>query len=799
MALALGFASIDADALTLGRLNVQSTLGEPLRAEIAVTDLSPAEADGLRISIAAPPAFRSAGIPYSTALADVRITLQKRPDGQMMVQLNGGRSLNDPFIDLLLEVNWSSGRIVRDYTVLLDPPVARQAAAPVAPTAPQTSAAPAQPPAAALQEAAAPVPAPIAPPATGSNVQLTVRPGDTAGNIANSRKPAGVSLDQMLVALLRANPEAFVDGNVNRMKSGAVLALPDDAQVRAAEPDEAARVVKAQSKDFGEYRRRLADNASGARTGASTRQASGKLQASVEERSAANTSTDKLKLSQGGAAGAAASAAENKLARTRQAQATNARAAELAKNLADLKKLQATGGVASAAAPSTRASATAALTVPIPVAGPAAGANARTPGASAAAAASLAAALAAKSPANTMVGPGAAPDADVAPMAEPGLLAGWLDNPLMLGAAGLLAALLAFLLYRVLKRRRPDSADSAFPESQLPREPFFGASGGQQVDTADSHSSMASSMSYSPSQLDASDADPIAEADVYLAYGHDLQAEGILREAMRLHPERAAIPLKLLEIHATRRDLRAFRALASDVHKMTKGTGPDWACVVELGRELDPGNSLYQAESAGAAPLQTPAAAPRTTAYAAPSVTPPPAPLMPSIVPLNFDLSLPKTFTPAPPARTQPPAPGMPVTPGSAPKTSRPPEFNHEADDLIDTEPGVPESIHGIAAVDDITHPATLRGNLSDASGFIDFDIASLSKRTSRTGNTGPASLHTLDDKGENPNAIKLALARELQAIGDIDGARSLVQEVAHDGTGDLQAKARQLLAQLQN
>ncbi|WP_405054675.1 FimV family protein, partial [Variovorax sp. UMC13] len=168
------------------------------------------------------------------------------------------------------------------------------------------------------------------------------------------------------------------------------------------------------------------------------------------------------------------------------------------------------------------------------------------------------------------------------------------SNPLMLGGGALILLLLAFLAYRLTQSRRRDAGESVFLESRLPKDSFFAASGGESVDTRN-RNSVVSSLSYSPSQLDTGDVDPVAEADVYLAYGRDLQAEEILREALRINPERVAIHLKLLEIHAKRRDLRAYEALAADVHKLTGGTGSDWNRVVDMGKELDPGNPLYEA------------------------------------------------------------------------------------------------------------------------------------------------------------------------------------------------------------
>lgn len=135
VAVVLGIASTDASAFALGQLKVQSALGEPLRAEIDVTEMAAAEAESLKINVASADAFKNAGVPYNAALSDVKATLQRRAGGQYVVRLTGSRPLNDPFVDLLLEANGSSGRMVRDYTVLLDPPATRQPA-PSAPITP---------------------------------------------------------------------------------------------------------------------------------------------------------------------------------------------------------------------------------------------------------------------------------------------------------------------------------------------------------------------------------------------------------------------------------------------------------------------------------------------------------------------------------------------------------------------------------------------------------------------------------------------------------------------------------------
>ena len=858
VALALGLVATEASALSLGRLNVQSALGEPLRAEIEVTEISAAEADGMKLNIASADAFRAAGVGYNAALSDVRTVLQRRADGRYVVRLTGNRALNDPFIDLLLEANWGSGRVVRDYTVLLDPPSSRQtatAAAQASPTAPQIGVAPRAAPPVVVQTAprrqrpaapaAEPAPAPANTVRTGSGEgqQVTVRPGDTASKIAGAYKPADVSLDQMLVALLRNNPDAFIGGNMNRMKAGAVINVPSAAQAGGTAPDEAKRTVTAQSRDFNDYRQQLAGNAPTSKVAGADRQAGGKIQTNVEDRNAAAASPDKLTISQG----VAAKAAADKLAQARQSQENSARVAELSKNITELNKLQTAAGTpapaaTAPAAPGGPAAPAASAPATPTAAAPASPAAAVTPAAPASAAVPAAnvpgvtvpvatpdaVAPAASSPATAPATPSAAaPEASSkAPAAAPakaappppqGFFAELMDNPLMLGGAALIALLIAFLLYRVLGRKRQDAGDSVFLESRIPKDSFFGASGGESVDTKNRHSSVASSLSYSPSQLDAGDVDPVAEADVYLAYGRVLQAEEILREALRTSPDRTAIHLKLLEIHAKRRDLRAYEALAADVHKLTGGAGNEWNRVVEMGRDLDPGNPLYQAgvrqAAAAAAPVEQAVTVPLdlpTMPIVPEPVAPPPA-FVPSVAPLDFDLDLSKPAPLAPAAAPvpTPPSASLPPMPQARPPAVAP-EINYEQtvrgslgdghdvdlENDFDTAPAALEPITRIATQpdEDHTQPATLRAGLPGESGYIEFDMSAMTGRAPLETERG--GLESLDD-GESPHAIKLSLARELQAIGDAEGARSLVEEVAAEASGDLKAQARHLLTQL--
>ncbi len=880
-----GLHAPDASALTLGRVSVQSALGEPLRADIDLPQITPAEAESLRATLATPDVFRAQGLEYSPTLTGVNVTLQRRSDGSMALRLSSDRPINDPFVDLVIDASWSAGRIVRSYTMLFDPPSLRRpapavtaaaqvTAPPAANAASAARPAPAPQPQPRAQTAAATAPAPAARPqpsaaprqaASPAPDEVVVRPGDTAGRIASANRPAGVSLDQMLVAMMRANPEAFIRGNVNRVRAGAVLQLPDEAQAQATPPAEARQIIAAQSRDFNEFRRRLAAAAPKAEVAAADRSASGSVQTQVEDRKAATAAPDKLTLSKGGVQ---ASRAEEQLAKDKQAHEASARMAELSKNISDLNKLSAASPAASAASAAAAAPAAASASAPNDDAKAQAGLGATgpQPAASAPAAAASAAADSASAPASAASAaqePASAPassPAAVAPQADageqPSFLSTLMEEPRVPGAAlAIILALLGYGGWRAAKRRRAQAADSAFMESRVPPDSFFGASGGERVDTSNGGGAN-SSLAYSPSQLDAGgDVDPVAEADVYLAYGRDLQAEEILREAARHHPERVAIPAKLADIYAKRQDRKAFENVARDVQRLTNGQGPDWNRVAEQGRSIDPDNSLYQAGTptaaeASASPAPD-AVAPGAFASAlagaaaaaglAQAEAPAPAPAAPAPASadtsnddLDIDLDLSgDALSEAPPAAEAPTAPppassfaqaaaaaasatAEPETPpappslpdldlsgfempsdpqGSALATAAadderidPPEFSASDLTMLDDEPGT--------APDAAAAQEPREFDLGDLSLDLDLPNANASAEAAPASEAAAPAADG-ETAADDPLATKLALAEEFNAIGDSEGARTLIEEVIAESSGELKARAQRLLADI--
>lgn len=858
----LGLSSTGAWALSLGRITVQSALGEPLRAEIEVPEINAEEAASLTAKIAPAQAFANAGLEYNQAIASLQASLQRRADGRAYIRLSSDRPINDPFVDMIMEVSWSSGRILRDYTMLFDPPVLRKPVAPT-PTLPQVSAT--TPPSAAQttspapsvaapepqRSTALPRPAVTAAPvssaktpnpsiAADSSKQVVIKAGDTAGKIAASTKPAGVSLDQMLVALLRANPDAFIKNNINRIRSGAVVDIPTTAQAQDIPAAEATQTVIAQSKDFNEFRRNLANNAPVAAVGSASRTTSGAIDTKVEDKKASASTPDKLTLSKGAVQAKAIDAnatKEAKIAKERADKEAAGRAAEISKNISDLKKLGGSTVASSAPAvmPSQPKAATSAPVANVPVAAVTAAPAASTPVSSPPV---VAAAVSApvSAPAKPKI---AAPTPE--PVESPGLIDELLENPLLpVGAGGLIALLGGFAFWRARQRKKSQShMDSSFLESRLQPDSFFGASGGQRVDTNNESSATGSSMVYSASQLDAADdVDPVAEADVYLAYGRDLQAEEILREAVRTNPGRLAIHTKLLEIFAKRRDAKNFESTATQAYQLTGSNGPDWIRICEMGLAFDPTNPLYQ--PGGAPNNAAPAGAPSDNSTFGSSTIPQsahaemgdsvagvdldldldfslddePASAISEVsgnsftqtavdtvkmsaaeaganAPIDMDMDMGMDFDLSEPAALQEPAAAI----AALPEVQEPmPEISMSMDGLNlsdDSEHPLPDFNATAPAPVAVAAPATPAID----SGMLEFDLGSLSLDLDTPSNETPTEAP--DGVNDDPLETKLALAEEFVSIGDEDGARALIEEVVAESSGEMRAKAQRALANL--
>ncbi len=587
-----------ANAAGLGKLTVLSSLGQPLRAEIELTAVSSNEAANLVAKLASPDAYRAANVEFNPALLSLRFAVEQR-GGRQFVRITSPQPLNEPFVDLLLELSWDSGRLVREYTFLLDPAELRAtqsaqvAAAPANARPARESAAPAEAarPRSANAKNSAENSAAEPAPRSGDASRYRVKAGDTLSRIAGKLKPVDVSLDMMLVALYRANPDAFMGNNMNRLKSGQILSVPAADSMRGLDAGEAHGTVVAHAADFNSYRSKLAGQvatSAPAREAQAGQSATGRITAKVEERpTAANESQDQLRLSKAlpGKPGSGGATAEDVVAKEKELAEAQTRVRELEKNVNDLENLLTVKSQSGATA-SQRADAPAT---------PAAGAAPATPAATA--------------PADTAPAP--APKIKTAPKpaivtpapAEASLADTLMDNILYLGA-GAAVLLLAALGISQRRKQKVVVEDAPNPPTILgsaaqPSQAMFAETGGQSVDTHDSVFN--SSFAPSASQLDTNEVDPLAEAELYLAYNFDTQAEDILKEALRNDPYRHPVRLKLLEIYAARKDARAFETQATELYSLTGGKGDEWAQAAALGHTVDPANPMY-AQGAGLHP-----------------------------------------------------------------------------------------------------------------------------------------------------------------------------------------------------
>lgn len=619
------------EAVGLGRLTVKSGLGQPFNGEIELLSVDRYEEGTISARLASTDIYQQARVERSLSLTSLRFAVEQRKGGDWYIKVNSNQPINDPFLDVLVELNWPSGRLLREFTVLLDPPSAateqQQVAAvelpavkspPPETTAPPVEKAIAPPPLKVekiLSEKKAPkVPAPAK--AESANTYGPVKQGETLSKIAAAVKPETVSMEQMLIALYRANQQAF-SGNINRLKTGQILQVPDATQAGSVDHADALKEVRAQAADWNAYRNKLAgivENIKPAREDEGRKSSGGKITSAVEDKGAQKEpAKDVLKLSKSetsSAPGKAGVSQDELIAKEKALKEANTRIAELEKNIQDMRKLlelRSQGMADLQKQPAKPAPAKPAEEKkpepkpveekkPEPTPEPPKPAQAQpTPAPVSAPAVTGEEAQPKPKPKVVTLEP--------PPTAQVSVLDELLGNPLMLGGAALIAMLGGLLGYRKVKARREQAGDSLKKGNRVP-VPFDEPppNTAPMADLTPAVSSVLTDFTQSGmGAIDTADVDPIAEAEVYMAYGRDVQAEEILREAMARDPQRHEIHLKLLEIYAARKDHGSFEALARQLYAATGGSpDPDWEKAAEMGRALDPANSLYVAVAAAA-------------------------------------------------------------------------------------------------------------------------------------------------------------------------------------------------------
>ena len=857
----LALSTMSATAAGLGKLSIGSALGQPLSAEIELVSLQPGEFESIAARVASPESYSDAKVEYSPLLRQLRFTVERRSDGKPILKIVSNAPINEPFLDVLVEMNWPAGRLLREYPILLDPPgfnearIAPQVASvtPVRPAAPVATAEPApatlvatepvtstsSTPTAAVSRGA--TGSPSAKIESGNDTYGPVKRGDTLSKIAQEMKSDTVSLEQMLVALYRENKSAFIGDNMNRLRTGQILKVPSADEVAQIAEKEARAEIKVQVANWNAYREQAAGSApmAAAKPEVATNQATGKIAVAKPDTPAPVAAPkDQLKIAKSdavsgktGSAGASGGGSnlqeqitalkEEKIARENSLKEANSRVADLEKQIGDMRKLMELKGVGktdtkAVPEPAKPADTKVATVAPPPKVEPAKvePAKVEPPKVDAKPADAKV-----EPPKTDVAKPGdaakppvpapkpAPPKVPVKAPPEPDFLE---DNMVAIGggAAGVLGVG-GLLFYMSRRKKKPSggnstsmSKTSSIMPSDLKPNTVTGNRGGGLVDTGNS-SFLTDFDKTGPGSIDTDEVDPVAEAEVYIAYGRDAQAEEILKEAMSRDKGRHEITVKLLEIYHARKSVQAFETVAREFKDNVGGDNPLWAKVAAMGSSIDPQNALYG--GSGQAYQTTGAfAAGGTAVMAAASVETEKAP-----PDLDFDLGFGDSSAPA--------AATFDVT---APTTSQSQDASVDFD--LDLNTGAqPEAPGGGLDFDlALNAPASAPSPAAEApaasSGF-DFDLSSLSLDSADATIPKPTPAASSHDKttamslsdlsldldvpaaggGDGGSAVstKLELAKAYIEIGDSEGAKEILNEVAREGTAAQQQEAKKILA----
>jgi pilus assembly protein FimV len=620
LALTFGLlAPMAASPLGLGDITLHSVLNQPLDAGIELTALGQTQGGDITVKLASPAAFESAGLDRSLLLTTLAFTVETNATGTPYIKVTSPDAVREPFLDFLVEIDWPSGHLLREYTLLLDPPVlVDEEPAPVA-------AAVAGAPAAVAEEAAdAGAPAVVAadnsdkeavpavqPHAGGPAATVSTAGGvlsygpvqrsDTLWAIASQLQGSdgSASVEQIMMALLKANPEAFYNGNINELKAGYVLRVADPALLTALSQAAAVAEVSRQNEQWMDAKRARAGMAGAAPQGATGEAMAGNATASGGD------SGPRLRLSvppdagNGDAEGAAeetgtAAAPGSELARLKQelAAAMESSAASRQENAELRERLAALQGQIDEMQrlATLKDDTLAALQA----------------GAADKSAAGAAATVAPGSEQAKSATPAEKPAAARKPASVPAHekpAGGLLDDPRILAIAAGAGVLLISLIWLVMRRRR--AADAFEEDLAGGAAPAWATA--VQTQTADTDMDVAPASQAAGAaaeaeteesgldlmQADDDEIDVLAEADVYLAYRRFDKAEELLREAIKSEPGRSDLALKLLEVQAASGNQAAFVEQAESFRRSFGTDATSWDKVVVMGRRIAPEHALF--------------------------------------------------------------------------------------------------------------------------------------------------------------------------------------------------------------
>ncbi len=601
-------------ALGLGEIHLHSALNQPFDADIDLVSAQDDDLAALRASLAPNDVFARYGLDKPAYLADFSFKVVRGSDGRSYLKVTSPRPVTEPFVTMLVAADWPRGRLLREYTVLLDPPVFAPAAqagepsvvAPVVPVsrssqpmeaAPRPAPAPAS---AGPQREAAPRPTIVA----GS--EYRVRTNDTLWKIASEAYPGSRSdVNRAMVAIFQSNQQAF-DGNINVLRAGATLRIPEASAVEAIPASAAAAEV---ARQYQLWR----DGTAGAQ---SSDAAGGRLRLVTPEQGSAAASTATTSSQPPAAAGGAAAGQLQTRVQQLEAELEEARRLLEVKN-AELATLQ---GQAAAGQPVAEAPVGAPETVPAesPVQGAEAPVAGAAEGEAAAPQAEVEPAPAAK-PKPEAKKPKQPPKAAQEPSLFERLAGYWWV------LLGLIAAALAYALYRrssgrpganevdlqeALARTRTDlrargaeaGEGAIVVEERRPadvRSTSTGAGQSRAPEASRRTTAVVDTIS-GEEPVSVESGDPLAEADFHMAYGLYDQAAELVQLAMKRAPQRRDLKLKLLEIYFVWGNRERFVELAREMGTSRDEARPgEWDKIVIMGKQIAAEDELF----AGARPV----------------------------------------------------------------------------------------------------------------------------------------------------------------------------------------------------
>ncbi len=629
---------ISATAAGLGKLNISSGIGEPLVANIELLSVSASELSTVEASMAPADTYSSQGLERPASHSDIKVTVGKNSNGKPILNLRSNSPITEPFLDMLIQLDWESGRLLREYTVLLDPPGYKPPA--VVPLSQAT-----------IVKEMAVKPETIKPvtkaqKTTNSNSaekepetvsqevnqsldkEYLTEKGDTLSKIALQVRPEGVSLDQMLVSLYETNKKAFSGDNMHRLNVGKIIRIPSAADIKALSKKSASREVKVQTDNWNAYRNKLAgivDESAVVESEGDSQVTSGAIKPATEDKSiTTDEPKDVVKLSTGEDANSVdAKSMQSKIsalqeeitAREKGLAEAQDRTSALEQQVADLQKLIAlkNNTMAEVQDEVQNSIDTVEETKPINENGSAEEIKSMEADVNSVEAAKSAAAVASEQVAidesTTQIKPEITKPVKSTEKPNPGNVSTPVEQPsfiqsmmtgldaTMLAAGAGIIALLA-LGWAILRHRRKKNLDDfeqgIMTSGGLKANTVFGNTSGASVDTGDTSFLTDFSQSAHGGMIDTQDVDPIAEAEVYMAYGRDAQAEEILKDAISKEPKRYELHLKLLEMYAASKNMSAFETVSGELYTTLGADDPTWAKVVAVGNKLEPNNPLYQ-------------------------------------------------------------------------------------------------------------------------------------------------------------------------------------------------------------